>query len=999
MWSFLRLAIVPVIALLITVMAAISMPLANADTASDPGRYTCALGQNGRLRYAVVPAECGYQPKSAALRRHHHQPPVLADIESAALRYAAGAPPVRVTQSLTVTSAATGTVGGATVRVSSGFTAGQDVLAFTRQSGITGSYSATSGVLTLTGTAPASAYATALRSVTYRDPAAATPAGPRVVSFQVSDGEPDHALSNVESRTVRVARPKPPVAVDDTATTGKNAAVTINVLAKDTDPAGLPLSIASVNTAGTRGLVAVDPNQTIRYNPNGRFAGLAAGQTATDTFAYTVTDGIQTSNPATVTVTITGSGGAPQPPTVTSHSYTAVGNTPLGVGTTPAAPAATVSGTVLSGDSDPDPAAALSVTAATAPAHGTVTVNPDGTFTYLPDPGYTGTDSFQAAVAGSDAPAVTATETVTITVGTVVWYVDDSVAAAGNGQAGSPFNTLAAANAAAGADSVIFLYQGGAAYTGVVGMQPGEDLWGQPHGLTAGGYSLVPAGGSTPAITNSCEDGIDLADGADVEGVSVLQPTAFGCVDQLPGIKAVNVDDATVGATSTVSIGGGVEISGGDGNLNFGDDSVDGPSGVSVAGRSGGTVTFGGPVAGGAVTLTDNTGATIAFTGPLTPIEWVGSPYYHTDGAFVATGGGTVTATGAGSALSGLLIVRNTTIGAAGLTFQSVSGSNEAAGISLDSTGSSGSLTVTGTGTPGSGGGIAPFGGQGVTLISTYAPSLTDMEIQGGITGSEVDGLTLAGCTVPGGLLGDLTGNVSITNSTFTGPVFRVNGSFGDDAAVSDTSGTLHLTITGNTFTGTQSGIGNDGLAIDADGTANAPASVTGTVSGNTIGAPTVAGSGGGTGIDISAEGSATETLAITGNHLYQYSNGAGIGFVNSGGNPAMNLTITGNTIADPGADASHGIYGQAGAQAGDNGTVCAAIAGNSATGSGLGGGDVELDQNYATTYDLPGYTGAPEDTSAVESFLIGNNDGSGTPTAVATVSGSGGGFAGVTGC
>jgi len=77
----------------------------------------------------------------------------------------------------------------------------------------------------------------------------------------------------------------------------------------------------------------------------------------------------------------------------------------------------------------------------------------------------------------------------------------------------------------------------------------------------------------------------------------------------------------------------------------------------------------------------------------------------------------------------------------------------------------------------------------------------------------------------------------------------------------------------------------------------------------------------------------------------------------------------------------------------------CAAIAGNSATGSGLGGGDVELDQNYATTYDLPGYTGAPEDTSAVESFLIGNNDGSGTPTAVATVSGSGGGFAGVTGC
>jgi hypothetical protein len=44
----------------------------------------------------------------------------------------------------------------------------------------------------------------------------------------------------------------------------------------------------------------------------------------------------------------------------------------------------------------------------------------------------------------------------------------------------------------------------------------------------------------------------------------------------------------------------------------------------------------------------------------------------------------------------------------------------------------------------------------------------------------------------------------------------------------------------------------------------------------------------------------------------------------------------------------------------------------------------------------LPGYTGGTGDTSAVESFLIGNNDGSG---AVATVSGSGGGFVGVTGC
>ena len=65
----------------------------------------------------------------------------------------------------------------------------------------------------------------------------------------------------------------------------------------------------------------------------------------------------------------------------------------------------------------------------------------------------------------------------------------------------------------------------------------------------------------------------------------------------------------------------------------------------------------------------------------------------------------------------------------------------------------------------------------------------------------------------------------------------------------------------------------------------------------------------------------------------------------------------------------------------------------NSITGSDPG---IELDQDVATTIELPSYTGGHEDADAVESFLIGNNDGGG---AVATVSGIGGGFVGVTGC
>jgi VCBS repeat-containing protein len=1029
MWRIRRLAILPVLALLITAMAAISMPLANAGTSPDRGKPACALEHNGLLRYAAVPAECGHQGKSAAPSQH--KPPVLANIESSALKYAAGAPPVRVTPSLTAASTATATLAGATVTVSSGLAAGQDALAFAAQSGITASYNASTGVLTFTGTATVSAYTTELRSVTYTDTNPATPYRTGTISFQVTDGEPDNSLSNVESRTVLVTA-KPPVAAGDKAATGKNAPVTISVLANDTDPAGLPLTIASVSTTGTKGAVTVNPGQTtVTYNPNGQFAGLAAGKTATDKFTYKATDGTQTSNSATVTVTITVSSGAPQPPTVTAHSYTAVGNTPLGVGTHPAAPAAIVSGTVLSGDSDSDPTGTLSVTATTAPAHGAVTVNPNGTFTYLPNLGYTGTDSFQATVAGSSAPAVTATETVTINVGKVVWYVDDSQGG-GNGEAGSPFGTLAAAAAAAGANSVVFLYQGNAPYTGGVIMQPREDLWGQPHGLTVDGYSLVPAGGSPPAINGSgadgLSDGIDLAEGADVEGVDVTGPSGSG-------IAAVNVNNATVGTTTPVAVSGalsGIVIEGGAGNLDFGATSVtDGSSyGVVVDGHYGGTVTFGGPVTGPLVGLNNNGGATIAFTGTLTLSGNGGG------GGFTATGGGTVTATGPGSTLTGIQ-VQNTTIGAAGLTFQSVSTSgsdNYAHGIDLDNTGSSGGLTVTGTGTPGSGGTIQNSQEAGIQLTSTDEPSFTDMVIQGNlggaIYGSQVNELTLADSTVSqngteGGVGGvDITpggstdNSASVIGSTFTdnyGNAFQ----FGVDAWTTTRTGTYSATFSNNTVDNTaggnswggvliapgrQSTIAVDGNniqntagdGIEIDGTPTG--ALTGTVQGNTIGAPTAAGSGGATGIGVSASGSTD--LTITGNHLYQYSNAAGINFSNTG---SLDLTITGNTIADPGANGHWGIHGQDGASRGDVETVCAAITGNSIAGSGrasyLGGADVELDQNDATTIQLPGYTGGSGDVSAVESFLAGGNDGDGTPTAVATVSGNGGGFAGVTGC
>jgi hypothetical protein len=190
------------------------------------------------------------------------------------------------------------------------------------------------------------------------------------------------------------------------------------------------------------------------------------------------------------------------------------------------------------------------------------------------------------------------------------------------------------------------------------------------------------------------------------------------------------------------------------------------------------------------------------------------------------------------------------------------------------------------------------------------------------------------------------------------------------------------------------------GIAIDEDGTSG---TLSGTVNGNTIGTAGTTNSGSqGNDIGLFAEGAVTETLAITNNNLFQYDNEAGISWLDREGNPTMNLTITGNTVADPGSFGSWGILGETGAETGDNGTACVAMSGNSMKGSaqaGQGGADFEFDQEFNTTIKLPGYTGTSQNTNAVVSFLQGQNTGNGTPSGIATTSGSGGGFTNAASC
>lgn len=95
---------------------------------------------------------------------------------------------------------------------------------------------------------------------------------------------------------------KAPDTVADSATTTPGAAITINVLANDTDVDGDPLTITSVSkpqfgTATTNG-------QNVTYTPNAGFAGQ-------DSFSYFVSDGHGNTTAGSVTVTVNGPGGPP----------------------------------------------------------------------------------------------------------------------------------------------------------------------------------------------------------------------------------------------------------------------------------------------------------------------------------------------------------------------------------------------------------------------------------------------------------------------------------------------------------------------------------------------------------------------------------------------------------------------------------------------------------------------------------------------------------------
>jgi hypothetical protein len=205
--------------------------------------------------------------------------------------------------------------------------------------------------------------------------AGADPANPSCIwaAGDSAGGAPLSATDAMDGGRCKQA-PATPNPVNDASRTTQGQPVTIDVRANDsTSSPTANLGVPSITQAPANGTATVDGSGNVIYTPKPGFMG-------TDTFTYQVCIQTEPAQCATASVSIDVLG-------VTASADSA--------STKPDVP---VTISILGNDASSDPINAPLAAAATAvspPAHGQVVYNADGTATYTPTAGFTGTDTFE----------------------------------------------------------------------------------------------------------------------------------------------------------------------------------------------------------------------------------------------------------------------------------------------------------------------------------------------------------------------------------------------------------------------------------------------------------------------------------------------------------------------------------------------------------------------------------------------------------------------------
>ena len=773
----------------------------------------------------------------------------------------------------------------------------------------------------------------------------------------------EHGAQSSSTVTVTVTGTNDaPVASADSATTSENAPVTVDVLANDHDADdGAILTVTAASAPSGQGSASIVGGQ-VQFNPGSDFDHLAAGESQVVNVSYTIQDEHGATSSSTIAITVTGTNDAPVIDAGNTMASGSVTELPDG---DPQENTAIhhADGSVAFTDLD------------TSDTH-TATVTPDGAGYYgsfTLDPVNNGADSVAWHFSVSDgaldglAAGQVVTQTYTIEVsdghGGVVdqdvtitlngaadvvagppWYIDNT-----SGPTANTFSSIAAFNAAQGtpggpaAGDTVYLLQGTGTYTEADGINllDGQVLIGVGH----------------PTIVATAGDGVNVAHNNTISGFDIGSTSGAGIADSNGSVGTLTVTDvgkSGTGQIADIDQGGTVHIT-----LNSAASTSSTGGAIDLHGVNGDfTVTGATNIAGatgGGLDASNDTNLAVAFQGGLTANTGasIGVNFFNNAGAStlainglhltttVATAlnvgsGGTVTVTGSGNTIDTVggtgVAISFATIGAGGVTLQSVTSvGGSADGIILQSAGSGG-FHVTGIGSvDGSGGLIAnktgadgqTLQGVGVFIDSTSNVSLANMEIganqNDGILGNNVANFSLTDSTIHFGN-GTSTSEGSVVfhgltgTNAFLGNV--IGGGSGDNLLVVNTSGTSNITIADSgsdqaIFGSTNNISGNDSVHLETSGTASLTATVNG-----------VDFQGGREDmLEIKALGSSTQTLTIENNHFANTQNsepGSG-GLLLDGGGAGSNIhvdfAVTNNSFTGADGSALAAFYTQ---QAGD---------------------------------------------------------------------------------
>jgi hypothetical protein len=163
-----------------------------------------------------------------------------------------------ITAALTVNQGDNANLAGATISITGNYVASEDVLGFTDQNGINGSFDDTTGLLTLSGSSSVANYELALRSVTYQNSSDNPTVTTRTVSFKVNDGldESNVATRDITINTVNDA----PLVLDDALVRKQNRSTKIAVstlLENDSDLERDFLTVTGVNSPSSNGATII----------------------------------------------------------------------------------------------------------------------------------------------------------------------------------------------------------------------------------------------------------------------------------------------------------------------------------------------------------------------------------------------------------------------------------------------------------------------------------------------------------------------------------------------------------------------------------------------------------------------------------------------------------------------------------------------------------------------------------------------------------------------